>query len=68
MARQRSRLQTNYPGSEYTPAEVEFMQAMSRYKREYHRPYPTCAEVLEVARALGYRRIEPADTAKRGTP
>jgi hypothetical protein len=40
----------------YTPAEVEFMTAMERYRREHHRPYPTCSEVLAVLESLGYRK------------
>ena len=37
------------------PDEVEFMMAMERFKREYHRPHPTCRDILAVARSLGYR-------------
>ena len=40
----------------YTPAEIEFMVAMERYRREHHRPYPTCSEVLAVLESLGYRK------------
>lgn len=44
-------------GSEYTADEVEFMMAMDRYKREKGKPFPNWAEVLEVAKALGYRKF-----------
>jgi hypothetical protein len=48
-------------GREYTPEQVEFMLAMDRYKRENCRPFPTCLEVLRVAKSLGYRK---ADTCR----
>ncbi|HWB11796.1 MAG TPA: hypothetical protein VG826_21375 [Pirellulales bacterium] len=39
---------------EYTPDEVEFMNALDLYKRKSGRMFPTCSEVLEVIRDLGY--------------
>ncbi|MGC4006027.1 MAG: hypothetical protein QM811_24060 [Pirellulales bacterium] len=39
---------------EYTTEEVEFMQALDLYKRTSGRMFPTCSEVLEVIRGLGY--------------
>ena len=41
---------------DYGADEVEFMQAIERYKRTSGRMFPTCSEVLEVLRGLGYRR------------
>jgi hypothetical protein len=41
---------------DYTPDEVEFMNAMNTYKRTSGRMFPTCSEVLEVIRALGYAK------------
>lgn len=47
---------------DYTDDETDFMKAMDRYKRDNRRPFPTWSEVLEVLRALGYRKIaEPTD-------
>lgn len=43
----------------YDADEIEFLQAVDRYKREKSRPFPTWAEVLEVLKSLGYRK-EPA--------
>ena len=43
---------------DYGADEVEFMQALERYKRTSGRMVPTCSEILEVVRALGYRREE----------
>lgn len=39
---------------DYTADEVEFMNALDDYKRKSGRMFPTCSEVLEVIRALGY--------------
>jgi hypothetical protein len=41
---------------DYTPDEVEFMSALDDYKRRSGRMFPTCSEILEVIRALGYER------------
>jgi hypothetical protein len=41
---------------DYTADEVEFMNAMSEYKRANGRMFPTCSEVLEVIRGLGYEK------------
>src|SRR4029078_7048076 len=46
---------------DYTNDEIDFMRAMDQYKRENRRPFPTWSEVLEVLRALGYRKTaEPS--------
>jgi hypothetical protein len=53
---------------DYTDDETEFMKAMDRYKRDNRRPFPTWSEVLEVLRALGYRRVaEATDLPGRGS-
>lgn len=44
---------------DYSSDELEFLKAMDRYKRQYHRPNPTCCEVLAVLKTLGYRKVEP---------
>jgi hypothetical protein len=47
---------------DYTPAEIEFMSAMDEYKRVNGRMFPTCSEVLEVIKKLGYEKcpqVEP---------
>jgi hypothetical protein len=45
---------------DYTPAEVEFMNAMNEYKRRSGRMFPTCSEILEVVQSLGYVKSGPA--------
>ena len=41
---------------DYSGDEIEFMQALDAYKRANGRMFPTCSEILEVIRALGYVR------------
>jgi hypothetical protein len=41
---------------DYTPDEIEFMSAMDQYKRRNGRMFPTCSEVLEVLKELGYAK------------
>lgn len=48
---------------DYSVEEVEFMNAMDEYKRKNGRMFPTCSEVLEVIRGLGYVRLSPAGRA-----
>lgn len=42
---------------DYSHAEIEFMHAMDDYKRSSGRMFPTCSEVLEVVRGLGYVQL-----------
>ncbi len=42
---------------DYNDDEIVFMQAMDAYKRASGRMFPTCSEVLEVIRDLGYVRL-----------
>ena len=43
---------------DYSVEEVEFMQALDEYKRRNGRMFPTCSEILEVIRGLGYSKQE----------
>jgi hypothetical protein len=45
---------------DYSTEEVEFMNAMDAYKRSSGRMFPTCSEILEVIRGLGYVKVSPA--------
>jgi len=44
---------------DYTPEEIEFMRALDEYKRSSGRMFPTCSEILEVLRNLGYEKRSP---------
>jgi hypothetical protein len=37
--------------------QFEFLMAIDEYKRQNSRPFPTWTEVLEVIKALGYRKV-----------
>ena len=39
---------------EYSDEELEFMRALDDYKRRSGRMFPTCSEILEVVKELGY--------------
>ncbi len=41
---------------DYLPEEIEFMSALDDYKRRSGRMFPTCSEILEVFKALGYEK------------
>ncbi len=45
---------------DYSDDEVEFMKALDDYKRTSGRMFPTCSEILEVIRGLGYVRQSPS--------
>ncbi len=42
---------------DYNGQEIEFMQALDAYKRSSGRMFPTCSEILEVIRDLGYVQL-----------
>lgn len=46
---------------DYSDQEVEFMNALDAYKRSSGRMFPTCSEVLEVIRGIGYVKLTPAE-------
>jgi hypothetical protein len=50
---------------DYTEDEVEFMNALDDYKRKSGRMFPTCSEVLEVLRSLGYVKLSQSELASR---
>jgi hypothetical protein len=42
---------------DYSEDEIAFMQAMDEYKRKNGRMFPTCSEILEVVRSIGYAKV-----------
>ena len=42
---------------EMSDEQFEFLMAIDEYKRKNSRPFPTWTEVLEVIKALGYRKV-----------
>lgn len=53
---------------DYTNDEVEFMNALDEYKRQSGRMFPTCSEVLEVIRKLGYEKRSDGQLPRHPTP
>lgn len=44
--------------------QFEFLLAIDEYKRKNTRPFPTWTEVLEVIKALGYRKVAEPQSLK----
>ncbi len=42
---------------EMTDEQFDFLMAIDQYKRANQRPFPTWTEVLEVVKAIGYRKV-----------
>jgi hypothetical protein len=53
----RKRIDPTTFEKQYTEDEMEFMNAMQRFKERTGRPFPSHGEVIKVAVALGYRRL-----------
>lgn len=53
---------------DYSDDEIQFMNALEAYKRASGRMFPTCSEVLEVVRTLGYVRLASAETKAYEAP
>lgn len=49
---------------DYSQEEIEFMSALDEYKRANGRMFPTCSEVLEVIRDLGYVKLPASELAR----
>ena len=52
---------------DYSNDEVEFMKALEQYKRTSGRMFPTCSEILEVIRGLGYTKSSTVATVEKAT-
>jgi hypothetical protein len=53
----RKRIDPTTFEKQYTDDELEFMNAMQRFKERTGRPFPSHGEVIKVAVALGYRKL-----------
>jgi hypothetical protein len=42
---------------EMNPDQFEFVMAVEQYKKANKKPFPTYTELLEIAKALGYRKV-----------
>ncbi len=44
--------------------QFEFLMAVNEYKKKNARPFPTWTEVLELIKALGYRKVAEPQSLK----
>lgn len=42
---------------EYSDEEREWLQAVDAYRRKHKKTFPTCSELLALAKSLGYRKV-----------
>jgi hypothetical protein len=66
-AERRKRIDPTTFEKQYTEDELEFMNAMQRFKERSGKSFPTYGEVIRVAVSLGYRRIDASDDPWSGT-
>jgi hypothetical protein len=60
--RRRSDDRRSAEEGEMSEEQFEFLMAIDQYKRVNRRPFPSWTEVLEIIRALGYRKVaKPQD-------
>ncbi|MBR4833199.1 MAG: hypothetical protein IKU86_02545 [Thermoguttaceae bacterium] len=52
---------------DYSAEEIEFMKALDDYKRASGRMFPTCSEILEVFKSLGYVKIARSEALERSS-
>jgi len=63
--RRRSEDRKNAEEGQMSDEQFEFLMAINEYKKANSRPFPTWTEVLEVIKALGYRKVaEPGTLAQ----
>jgi hypothetical protein len=68
--RRRSDDRKSAEEGQMTDEQFDFLMAIDEYKRANARPFPTWTEVLEIIKALGYRKVaepQPLDRAKGDT-
>jgi hypothetical protein len=62
--RRRSEDRRTAEEGEMNDDQLEFIMAINEYKKVNRRPFPTWTEILDVAKALGYRKVaKKADIA-----
>lgn len=52
-------------GSDFTEEEWRFGMACDHWKREHNGRMPSCAEVLAIAKSLGYRKPRTEERDER---
>ena len=49
---------------EMTAEQFEFIMAVNEYKKVNKRPFPSLTEILDVMKALGYRKVAEPDNIR----
>lgn len=50
-----------------TDEQFTFVMAVDQYKKQNNKPFPSWTEILEILKAIGYRKVaEPCSIAKIG--
>jgi len=62
--RRRSDERKSAEEGEMTDEQFEFLMAINEYKTQNSRPFPTWTEVLEVIKAIGYRKVAEPESLK----
>jgi len=55
--RRRSDVRRSAEEGEMTENQLEFVLAVEEYKKVNRRPFPSWTELLDIMRALGYRKV-----------
>jgi len=55
--RRRSDMRRSAEEGEMDDEQFAFIMAIDEYKRANNRPFPSYTEILEIAKALGYRKV-----------
>jgi len=63
--RRRSDERKSAEEGQMSDEQFEFLMAVDEYKRTNARPFPTWTEVLEVIKALGYRKVTEPQPLKQ---
>jgi hypothetical protein len=66
--RRRSNDRKSAEEGQMSDEQFQFLMAIDEYKRKNARPFPTWTEVLEVIKALGYRKVaepQPLERSER---
>ena len=66
--RRRSDERKSAEEGQMSDEQFEFLMVIDEYKRENTKPFPTWTEVLEVIKAMGYRKVaepQPLEQFKR---
>jgi len=63
--RRRSDERKSAEEGQMSAEQFDFLMAIDDYKRINSRPFPTWTEVLEVIKAIGYRKVAPPEPLEK---